>query len=103
MTFSVSDPVFSSSGNYVEVNIPEETSVLMSDGKPMTPVITKVFAFEKGTEITDVQVTYDVKEYTLSGKIRPAPEPVPLMDTYTSKDSKRLTVDETYASSNPLC
>ncbi len=102
MTFSVSDPVFSSSGNYVEVNIPEETSVLMSDGKPMTPVITKVFAFEKGTEITDVQVTYDVKEYTLSGKIRPAPEPVPLMDTYTSKDSKRLTVDEkTYASSNP--
>ena len=65
ITFSVSEPIFSSSGNYIQVNLPQETSVRMEKGKPILPVITKVFAFKSGTEITDVQVTYDVKEYQL--------------------------------------
>jgi len=74
----VSEPIFSSSGAYVKVNLEQETSLIMNTGKPILPVITQTFAFAPGTKITDVQVTYDVKEYTLSDKIVPAPEPAPL-------------------------
>jgi len=101
-TFSVSDPIFSSSDNYITVNLEQETSVSMETGKPILPVITKVFAFEPGTEITNVQVIYDVKEYTLSGKILPAPEPVPLRDDYASQVSNEIITDvKTYTSFQP--
>ena len=98
----ISEPIFSSSGDYVKVNIEQETSVSMNVGEPMLPIITQTFAFKPGTKITDVQVTYDVKEYTLSDKIAPAPEPVPLRADYASKVSKEIVADEKiYTSSEP--
>ena len=98
----VSEPIFSSSGDYVKVNLKQETSLIMNTGKPILPVVTQTFAFAPGTEITDVQVTYDVGEYTLSDKIVPASEPVPLRADYASKVSKEIIADvETYTSSEP--
>ena len=98
----ISEPIFSSSGDYVKVNLEQETSLSMNTGKPILPVITQTFAFAPGTKITDVQVAYDVKEYTLSDKIAPAPEPVPLRADYASKVTKKIVADEKiYTSSEP--
>ena len=98
----ISEPIFSSSGDYVKVNLEQETSLSMNTGKPILPVITQTFAFAPGTKITDVQVAYDVEEYTLSDKIAPAPEPVPLRADYASKVTKKIVADEKiYTSSEP--
>jgi len=75
---SLSTPVFTDAGEFVKVNIEEQTSFLMEDGKPMLPVITKVFTFPLGTTINDVNVQIDQDIYTLDKKIQPSPEPVPL-------------------------
>jgi hypothetical protein len=93
-SFMISEPVFSSSGDYVTVDIEPEASVSMNVGEPMLPIITQTFAFKPGTKIIDVQVTYDVKEYTLSEKIAPAPLPVPLRADIASQVSKELVADE---------
>lgn len=98
-SFYVSDPIFSNSGNYVVVNLAEQTSVTMEENQPMTPVITKVFAFEQGTEIKDVQVNFDVKEYKLSEKICPAPAPVALIDNNANAKKEIIADKETYESS----
>jgi len=98
-SFYVSDPMFSTSGNYIAVNLEEQTSVTMEENKPMTPVITKVFAFNQGTEIKDVQVNYDVKEYQLSEKICPAPAPVALIDNNANVKKDIIADKETYESS----
>ena len=95
----VSEPVLSSFDNYVKVNLPQETSLSMEEGKPMMPIITEVFAFEQGTEITDVQVNFDTVEYELTDPILPAPKAVPLLDTYNSNVEKRVMDEEVYASS----
>jgi len=98
----VTEPIFSSVGDYITVHLSQETSVSMLKDKPILPVVTKVFDFKPGTEITNVQVIYDVKEYTLSGKIALAPEPVPLMDNSALKASKKIYSEvKTYASTKP--
>ncbi len=102
ITFSVSEPTFSSSENFLRVNLEQETSVRMETGKPMLSVITKTVTFPAGTKINDVQVTYDVEEYKLENKILPAPEKVPLIDTDISQVAKKVVMDEkTYASTEP--
>ncbi len=97
-TISLSEPVFEVSGEYLSVDFEEATSKLMKVGKPIIPVVSKVFTFPIGTEISNVDVKFDVKEYTLSKKIQPSPKPVPLsMDLII--DSFAFD-EETYASSD---
>jgi len=57
------------------------------------PVITKTFAYKPGTEITDVQVNFNVREYKLPEKIYPAPEPVPLLDSYKTATATKVVMD----------
>jgi len=91
----LSTPMFKDMGEYISVELPEATSLLMKTGKPILPVITWTTTFELGTKIKGVEVTYDVEEYTLSKKILPAPSPVPLSATLASKKlSKKVSLDK---------
>jgi hypothetical protein len=75
----ISDPVIKNTGQYVALSLEEATSSLLNPGKPMLPVVTRVFTFPFGTKIDHVYVSFfDTKELTLSKEVQPAPEPVPL-------------------------
>jgi len=69
----VSDLEITDINDYVSVNLKEAKSFLLGKGKPMLPVVTKVFTFPLGTKIIDISVDYEVEEYRLSKKIQPAP------------------------------
>ena len=44
-------PIIEDVGKYVKMNLPESTSSILSAGKPMLPVITKVFTLPFGSKI----------------------------------------------------
>ena len=76
----LSTPVIQENGKYLSVNLEESTSLCMDVGKPVLPVLTKVYTFPLGTQIDDVVVTFNnINEYVLSRKIMPSSEPVPLL------------------------
>jgi hypothetical protein len=100
-TFSVTDPVFSISDTYLSLKIKEQTSVRMDSGKPMTPVITKTFDFQPGTQIQEIDVEYAVKEYVVSQPLQPAPTPVPLnTDLATQVDKQSIADKQIYSSAD---
>jgi hypothetical protein len=76
----ISEPIITETNEYLTVNLEESESLLMETGKPMLPVITKVFTFPLGTKIVDVKVDFDTQKQVLSKKIQPSPKPVPLTD-----------------------
>ncbi len=47
----ISEPIFKEMGSYMTVNLMESTSTLIHSGKPMLPVITRVFIFPFGSKI----------------------------------------------------
>ena len=99
----ISEPVFTESNEYLVVNLDESGSFLMETGKPMLPVLTKVFTFPLGTEIVDVKVDFDMQKQVLSKKIQPSPRPVPLLDDLFVEDlSAELVMDEEIYSSSSL-
>jgi len=97
----ISEPEITDIDDYVSVNLKEAKSFLLGTGKPMLPVVTKVFTFPLGTKIIDVSVDYEVEEYRLSKKIQPAPVPVILSREF-SQASTELIPDETVYSSSAL-
>jgi hypothetical protein len=95
---SVSRVVFShqevlSQGDYVSVDIDNANAVLMGAGKPMLPVYAKTFIFPLGTRIKSVEceMLSSIEENHLSGKIQPAPQPVPFLP---GSSIERKTVEE---------
>jgi len=95
---SVSRVVFShqevlSQGDYVSVDIDNANAVLMNAGKPMLPFYAKTFTFPLGTKIKRVEceILSPIEENHLSGKIRPAPQPVPFLP---GSSIERKTVEE---------
>jgi hypothetical protein len=75
----ISEPIIKDIGQYVALSLEETASSLLNPGKPMLPVVTKVFTFPFGTKIDHVYVSFfDTKELTLSKEVQPASEPVPL-------------------------
>ncbi|MCK4415803.1 MAG: peptidase C25, partial [Thermoplasmatales archaeon] len=88
----LSAPIFKEIDDYLTVDLKEATSLLMDTGKPMLPVVTKVYTFPLGTKIDDVVVTFsETNEQVLSKKIMSAPEPVPLLSN--EMVSKKLSED----------
>jgi hypothetical protein len=77
-TLSISKPVITEIDNYANIEIAEAESLLLEEGKPILPVITKVFTYPMGTIIKDVDVDYNVEEKILDYKIKPSPKPIPL-------------------------
>ena len=101
-TFSMhlSEPNFEERGEYLSVNIAEATSFLMETGKPVIPVIAKVFTFPAGTEIVNVEVDLRFKEYSLQKKIEPSPSPVILSVDEKEGAIPDISPDERIYSSN---
>jgi len=100
--FVLSEPIFEEIDDYINVNLKEATSTNMETGKPMLPVVTKVYTYPLGTIVNDVEVEFSgTKEYVLSKKIMPAPEPIPLLPT-VSKQVSEDVLDETIYLSNSL-
>jgi Peptidase family C25/PKD domain len=97
----ISEPEITDIDDYVSVNLKEAKSFLLGTGKPMLPVVTKIFTFPLGTKIIDVSVDYEVEEYRLSKKIQPAPVPV-ILSRESSQASTELIPDETVYSSSTL-
>ncbi|MCK5031650.1 MAG: peptidase C25, partial [Thermoplasmatales archaeon] len=88
---------------YLTINLEESESLLLETGKPVIPVITKVFTFPLGTKIVDVNVDFDIEKQVLSKKIQPSPKPIPLTDNLPiEKISTELVMDEEVYSSSAL-
>lgn len=79
---TVSELVIKDTGLYVTVTFDEAASVLLDPGKPLLPVVTKVFVFPFGTRILDVTVrASEAREISISKPVIPASEPTPIGST----------------------
>ena len=102
----ISEPIIKDMGNYVIVNLEESKSTLIHSGKPMLPVVTRLFIIPFGSKIKCVDVSFSkVKEFTLLKEVQPALKPVPMIDGVivkdeTIKDAKVYSSNELYPSSN---
>jgi hypothetical protein len=78
-SIAISKPVIKDEGQYVTVSLEEAASSLLDSGKPMLPVLTKVFTFPFGTKISSVDVSFsETNELALSKEINPVTEPTPV-------------------------
>ena len=98
-SFCISTPSISVIDGFVSVDVVESSSSLIDYGKPVLPVVTRVFNFPIGTKIKNVDVIFsDEKELSLSKRVEPSPRPLPLIsvlqeeiivlneDVYSSSD-----------------
>jgi len=98
----ISEPIFKEMGSYMTVNLMESTSTLIHSGKPMLPVITRVFIFPFGSKIKCVDVSFsESREYTLTKEVQPALKPIPMIDgaiieAESVKDAKVYSSSELY-------
>jgi len=105
-SIDISEPIIKEMGNYVTISLGESTSTLMHPGKPMLPVVTRVFTFPFGSKIKSVDVSFsEIKEYTLTKEVQPALKPIPMIDGAIMeeepvKDEKVYTSKELYPSSS---
>ncbi len=75
-SFVISEPIIKDKGQYVTVRLEKAASFLLDSGKPMLPVLTKVFTFPFGTKICGVDVNFfETNELFLSKEVNPATEP----------------------------
>ena len=87
-TVSFSKATIESLGEYVSINIKEANSVLNNPGKPELPIYIKTLKFPLGTKILGIECTpSEIKHEVISGKIKPAPIPLPLVSVKQSKDN----------------
>ena len=77
-SISLAQPIFKVKEEFVEVSLEEETSKLISEGKPKLPIVTKVFTFPVGTVIQNVDVSISRITYDLDKKVVPSPIALPL-------------------------
>jgi len=103
----ISQPTIKEKNNrYVNIELTGAASNLMQPGKPILPVVTKIYTFPRGTKINDVTaILSDTKEQQLVKKIQPAPQPVPLLPEKTigsqvyKEDKKIYSENELYPKS----
>ncbi len=84
----LSSPMFEQADSYLKVTMTEATSLLLDTGKPVVPVVSKVYSFPLGTTVHEVSVAFsDVETITLGDKIIPAPQPIPRNARVVSNDA----------------
>ena len=75
----ISEPIIQDNGQYVTVSTEGQTSQLNEPGRPILPIITRVFTFPFGTKINSVDVrTSEFKNIKLSKEVQPASEQIPV-------------------------
>ncbi|KYK26197.1 hypothetical protein AYK20_03895 [Thermoplasmatales archaeon SG8-52-1] len=78
-SITISEPIIENNGQYVAVSIEGQTTQLNEPGRPILPVITRVFTFPFGTKINSVDVkTSEFNNIKLSKEVQPALEQVPI-------------------------
>ena len=74
-TLSFSQPTIHEKNEYLSITLPESTSYSWNSGKPMLPIVTKIYTLPFGTQINNVAVRLStVNEQKLTGYIEPAPD-----------------------------
>ena len=69
-----------STNNFIEIELEDTTSYLMSPGKPILPKIVESFELPFGVKDVNIEViAKNVKEFEIKEKIRPAPVHLPLI------------------------
>ena len=106
-SIAISEPVIKDAGQYVTVSLEEAASSLVNPGKPMLPIVTRVFTFPFGTKISHVDVSFSyAKELALPKEVQPAPEPIPVEVKVANelvKDPTAYGNAELYPSSSYSC
>lgn len=75
-----SDTIIEKSDNFVTIALEGADKYLMDAGKPMLPVITKIFTYPLQTKIKDIKCSYvSISEEVLQDKILPAPKAIPVI------------------------
>jgi hypothetical protein len=90
-------PIFNDFGEYIEVEMINST-ILYEIGKPMLPVITKIFTYPFGSEIIDVNIKYDIVSFSLSKDINPCPPLIIYNYKYQSMLNNPFIDEITYCS-----
>ena len=72
----ISEPYFESNNDYLYVDFEESTSKLMIEGNPIIPKFSKVITLPFGTEIKNINIEINQKDYFLTSKIQPSPQPM---------------------------
>jgi hypothetical protein len=72
----VSEPYFEKNDDFLNVELVESDSYLLEEGKPIIPIISKIYAFPAGTIIDSYHVNIEYNDYFLTEKICPSPKPV---------------------------
>ena len=76
-SFVISEPIIKDEDQYVTVNLEESTSSLLHVGKPVLPVVTRVFTLPFGSKIINVDIIFsEENEIVLSKEVLPGSEPV---------------------------
>jgi hypothetical protein len=101
----VSKPVIKENNQYLTVTLGKTASFISEPGKPVLPVVTKVFTLPLGSKINDVQVSFfERSKIVLSKQVRPGPEPAPKIGMQApKKPAKDKTIYESvklYPSTN---
>ena len=92
-SIALSQPVLQDEGQYVRVHLKEAASSLFDPGKPLLPVVTKVFTFPFGTIIRSVTVSFsDTNQLVLSKEIIPVSEPSPVDAQVANQPLKDVSV-----------
>jgi hypothetical protein len=77
---TVSNPVIESHERYVQVYLDEASLYLSQKGKPMLPVVTRVFTLPLASKLCDIEVHFSpVNSIRVTKKVQPAPTPLPLL------------------------
>jgi hypothetical protein len=77
-SITVSEPVVEMVGDFVQVDLPESSSMILLPGKPILPVVSRVFRLPFGSRVGDVDIMcFGYTKVVLPGVVQPAPEPIP--------------------------
>ncbi|HMA82822.1 MAG TPA: C25 family cysteine peptidase [Candidatus Thermoplasmatota archaeon] len=97
----VSKPEIIEKEKFLQIKLPEQTTYLFDQGKPILPVITKTLTFPIGTIIEDTTVTFSQEKHSLTNQIEPSPKFVPIGYESQSNEQLQGVIDESvYSSSN---
>jgi len=96
-SMAVSEPIVDDKGEYITVDLEKGTVFLSRPGKPVLPLVRKVFYLPLGSKINHIEVSFsNTKEMRLSKQVRPGTEPTPKTPTQTA--GKPLKDNDVYES-----
>jgi hypothetical protein len=96
ISISISEPFIKDVGPYLKIRLKEETSSLIKAGKPILPVITRIFKFPLGSKI-DVEVRFsELEKIAISKELEQSPKPLPLTPSNVSTPGIYPSTNYTY-------